>query len=133
MARLTLDACVAIALLDRRDPHHQSAVDEVAAADSTGVDLLLPATALSETLVSFARAGMVEHARAAIASMGIATVVLSEEIAARAATIRATEKDLRLPDALVVATALEHESMLLTYDRSLKAAATRLGVHRSAA
>jgi predicted nucleic acid-binding protein len=57
MGALILDASVLIGLLDTGDAHHQTAVDDVEAADRSGHVLHAPANAYSEALVAFARAG----------------------------------------------------------------------------
>jgi predicted nucleic acid-binding protein len=119
VAALILDASVLIGLLDTADAHHQRAVDDVDGADSAGDTLLVPASAYSEALVSFARAGRTTDARDAIAAMGIIIVAMSQEIAERAAEIRAQHDRLRLPDAIVLATARELRADLLTYDNTL--------------
>lgn len=119
MATLILDASVLIGLLDTADAHHSAAVEEVEAADRQGTALLTPASAYSEALVSFARAGRVGDARAAIAGMGIAVTPLTAVIAERAAGLRAAHDRLRLPDAIVLATAHDLGGDLLTYDDRL--------------
>ncbi len=119
MAALILDASVLIGLLDTADAHHHQAVEQVDHADAGGTTLLAPASAYSEALVSFARAGRTADARDAIAAMGIIVVAMSQEIAERAAEIRARHDRLRLPDAIVLATAREHGAELLTYDDRL--------------
>lgn len=119
MGALILDASVLIGLLDTADAHHQMAIDDVEAADRSGRVLLAPASAYSEALVAFARAGRVTEARNAIASMGITVTPLSAPIAERAAQIRSDHDRLRLPDALVLATARELGGELLTYDDRL--------------
>jgi predicted nucleic acid-binding protein len=116
---LILDASVLIALLDTADAHHERSIKDVEAADRDGRRLLLPASAHSEALVAFARAGRIDDARQAIASMGIAVAPLSETIAERAAELRAQHNRLRLPDAIVLATAQERRGELLSYDRRL--------------
>jgi predicted nucleic acid-binding protein len=116
---LILDASVLIGLLDTADAHHDRSIDDVEAADRTGRRLLLPASAYSETLVAFARAGRLPEARNAIADMGIAVVPLTQSIAERAAELRASHQRLRLPDAIVLATAQEEGGELLSYDRRL--------------
>jgi predicted nucleic acid-binding protein len=116
---LILDASVLIGLLDTADTHHESAVDDVEAADREGRQLLVPASAYSETLVAFARARRLEEARRAIAAMGITIVSLTDTIAERAAELRARHTRLRLPDAMVLATAQEMGGSLLSYDRKL--------------
>jgi len=116
---LILDASVLIGLLDSVDAHHDSAVDEVEAADQDGISLLIPASAYSEGLVSFARASRLADAREAIAAMGISVEPLTAAIAELAAELRAGHKRLRLPDAIVLATALHRSARLLTYDDQL--------------
>jgi predicted nucleic acid-binding protein len=123
---LTLDASVLIGLLDTADRHHDRAVDDVEAADGDGRKLLLPASAYSEVLVAFARARRLDEARRAIAAMGIMIVPLTERIAERAAELRACRSGLRLPDAIVLATAQELGGSLLSYDRKLSALAVKL-------
>ncbi len=125
MAALILDASVLIGLLDTADAHHHRAVDDVDAADRAGDTLLTPASAYSEALVSFARARRTPDARDAIAAMGITVVEMSQEIAERAAEIRAQHDRLRLPDAVVLATARELRADLLTYDDTLTKIATQ--------
>lgn len=119
MEALILDASVLIGLLDTADDHHDRAVDDVEAADREGQQLLLPASAYSETLVAFARARRLDEARQAIAAMGITVVPLTDAIAERAAELRARHNRLRLPDAIVLATAQEMGASLLSYDRKL--------------
>lgn len=123
MGSLILDASVAIGLLDTADAHHGRAVDDVEAADREGRELQLPASAYSEALVAFARSGRLGDARDALAAMGISVVHLTEAIAERAAELRARHDTLRLPDAIVLATAQVHSGELLSYDRRL----SRLG------
>jgi predicted nucleic acid-binding protein len=116
---LILDASVLIGLLDTEDSHHDRVVDEVDQADRADHQLLAPASAYSEALIAFARAGRVNDARDAIAGMGITVVPLTAPIAERAAELRARHDALRLPDALALATAHEHDGALLTYDERL--------------
>jgi predicted nucleic acid-binding protein len=119
VAALILDATVLIGLLDTADAHHAVAIDDVEAADRAGTPLLTPASAYSEALVSFARAGRVADAREAVAGMGISVTPLTSMIAERAAQLRAGHDGLRLPDAIVLATAQNLDADLLTYDDRL--------------
>ncbi len=119
MAALILDASVLIGLLDTADVHHGSAVDDVEVADQAGTSLLTSASAYSEALVSFARAGRVTDARMAIAAMGISVEPLTAAIAELAAVSRSNHERLRLPDAIVLATAQHLSAPLLTYDDQL--------------
>jgi predicted nucleic acid-binding protein len=125
VAALILDASVLIGLLDTSDPHHTTAVDDVEAADRGGHSLQAPASAYSETLVAFARADRVPEARASVEGMGITVTPLTAPIAERAAALRAAHPRLRLPDALVLATARELGADLLTYDDQLARVAQR--------
>lgn len=120
MGSLILDASVLIGLLDRADGHHNRAVDDVEQADQAGRALIAPASAYGEALVAFARAGRTHEARDALASMGIAIAPLTATMAERAAEVRASHKNLRLPDAIVLACAEELQSELLTYDDRLR-------------
>jgi predicted nucleic acid-binding protein len=119
VGKLILDASVLIGLLDTLDAHHAAAVDDVEAADLRGTNLFAPASAYSEALVSFARAGRLSDARDAIAAMGIAVTPLSAVIGESAAQLRATHDRLRLPDAIVLATARVLDAEPLTYDDRL--------------
>ena len=119
MGALILDASVLIGLLDTAEAHHDRSIDDVEAADREGQQLLLPASAYSETLVAFARAGRLDDAREAIIAMGITVVPLTDTIAEQAAELRAGRERLRLPDAIVLATAEELDGRLLSYDRRL--------------
>ena len=125
MATLILDASVLIGLLDTSDSHHAAALDDVETADNAGRSVQTPASAYSETLVAFARANRVADARESVAGMGITVTPLTARIAERAAALRAQHRRLRLPDALVLATARELEADLLTYDIPLARVAQR--------
>jgi predicted nucleic acid-binding protein len=116
---LILDASVLIGLLDTADAHHERAINDVETADRDGRELWLPASAYSETLVAFARAGRLDEARQAVGAMGITVVPLTDTIAERGAELRARHDRLRLPDAIVLATAQELGGRLLSYDRRL--------------
>jgi predicted nucleic acid-binding protein len=104
---LILDASVLIGLLDDADAHHQRAVDDVEAADEASTELITPASAYSEAMVAFACVDRISDAREAIAAMGIRVSPLDARTAERAAELRARYSGLRLPDAIVLATAHE--------------------------
>jgi PIN domain nuclease of toxin-antitoxin system len=57
-----------------------------------------------------------KDARDAIAGMGVSVVPLTAPIAERATELRALHDAPWLPDALVLATAHEHDGSLITYD-----------------
>lgn len=119
MGALILDASVLIGLLDSADVHHERAISDVETADQAGRSLVAPASAYSEALVAFARAGRLAEAREAIAAMGIAIASLTAPIAERAARLRAEHGRLRLPDAMVLACSQELGGELLSYDEGL--------------
>ncbi len=110
MALTVIDAGVIIAVLDSADAHHEVAKDALRDALAHGEALVLPASAYAEVLVApFRRneesAGVVDSF---IDSMPAAVQPITREIARAAALLRAQHGTrLRLPDALVVATALD--------------------------
>jgi predicted nucleic acid-binding protein len=120
MGSLILDASVLIALLDRADPHHARAVDDVEAADDDGDPLVAPASAYGEALVAFARESRLDDAREAILAMGIEVAPLDAGTAEQAAALRARHDRLRLPDAMVLATSRQLGGRLLSYDQRLQ-------------
>lgn len=120
MGPLILDASVLIAILDTADAHHSRAVDDVDAADQQGRSIVTPASAYSEALVAFARVDRIADARNAIVAMGITVAILDAAVSERAAALRAKHDHLRLPDAMVWATAIQLDGQLLSYDKRLK-------------
>ena len=119
MALVVLDASVVIAFLDSRDAHHEAAVAALRAHRSD--DVVLPASAYAEILVEPLRRGVeaVTHVQQFVTGLVIRIEPLSAEIARRAAELRARHAFLRLPDALVIATA-DHlnATAVLTGDRA---------------
>lgn len=109
MGLTVLDAGVIIAILDASDVHHQAAVDALIVAREHRDTLVLPASAYAECLVSPYRRG--PEAVAVVDSFVDALPAhiepASRAIASGAAELRARHAGgLRLPDALVVATAV---------------------------
>ncbi len=119
MALVVLDASVVIAFLDAADAHHRAAVAALTSVQSD--ELVLPASAYAEMMVGPARRGRQASAAARefVADFGLRVEPISTDIAERAAILRATHRALKLPDALVIATAdvLEATSVL-TADRT---------------
>ncbi len=109
MALIVLDAGVVIAVLDANDARHVAAMAAVAAAMDRGDDLVLPASAYAEILVAPHRRGpeAVATVDAFLDALPAAIEPATRVVAARAARLRAAHGTaLRLPDALVIATAL---------------------------
>lgn len=115
-----LDAGVIIAFLDGADAHHNAARSALSTSLDNAERLAIAASALAECLVGPARRSTkaVELVRTVIDRLPVSVVHLDEEIATQAAMLRARHRSLKLPDALVIATA-EHSSAdrLITTDR----------------
>jgi predicted nucleic acid-binding protein len=115
-----LDAGVLIGFLDGSDVHHQAARDVFADALRAGDRLAMAASAFAECLVGPARRGAtdVRIVRDFVERVPVAIVPLDVDMAVSAARLRATHRTLRLPDALVIATAIEDAAdHLITTDR----------------
>ena len=116
MALIVLDASVVIAHLDPDDALHDAATSTL--LEHAEDDLRLPASAYAESLVDPARRGRLDETRAALAALELQVVPIDRPLAERAASIRARERGLRLPDALVLACGdLLAADAILTADR----------------
>lgn len=120
MALIHLDAGVVIGFLDGNDAHHRSAHQVFTELHREADGIEMAASALAECLVGPAR-----HDSEAIVTvlhsldrLGVRIVNLDSAIAAEAARLRAAHRQIRLPDALVIATArLRNADRLVTTDR----------------
>lgn len=117
MGAVTLDASAAIGFLDPSDAHHERAVSSVRELDRS--ELIMPASAYSETLVRPLADGNAEAVERFVDGLQIEIVSLDRALARRAAALRAEHGSLRLPDAIVLATAQAREADLLTFDDRL--------------
>ena len=116
---IVVDASVLIAFLDSDDVHHRGAITALTAV--RGEALILPASAYAEVLVGPLRRGRdaTQIIDEALHDLSIEVAPLTREIAARAARLRASQSGLRLPDALVLATADGlGATVVLTADRA---------------
>jgi predicted nucleic acid-binding protein len=102
-----LDAGVLIGVLDASDAHHGAARRALAAARERGDRLVVPASAYAEILVGPAAAGpqQVQTVDEFLARLPATVEAITPDMARRAAHLRARHRRLRLPDALVIATA----------------------------
>ena len=108
-----LDAGVLIAILNSDDAHHERAREALAAALKRGDRLIVPASAYAEILVAPLRqsAASGDAVAAFLGALPASVEPATREIARRAAELRASHGTrLRLPDALVVATAVALEA-----------------------
>jgi predicted nucleic acid-binding protein len=128
VAIVVLDASVVIALLDARDQNHAAAVSALGRAREE--TLILPASAYAEVLVDPWRRGQdaVSVVRQLVTDLGIHIQPLSADVAERAARLRAEQGSLRLPDALVLATADVLAATALTCHRAWVRASRRARV-----
>jgi predicted nucleic acid-binding protein len=128
VAIAVLDASVVIALLDARNAHHAAAVTAIGQARRES--LVLPASAYAEVLVDPWRRGQdaVAVVKRFVFDLGIHVEPLTADVAERAARLRADHGVLRLPDALVLATADALAATVLTCDRAWPRASRRARV-----
>ena len=120
MALTVLDAGVVIAVIEQSDAHHDAAERAVAVALKAGQRLVLPVAAYAEVLVkpSGAGADAVRIVDEFIDSLPAAVEPITRPIASEAARLHSAHgRALRLPDALVIATARSiGASQILTTD-----------------
>lgn len=120
MGLIHLDAGVIIGLLDASDAHHCDARTVLDNTLRDGESVAMAASALAECLVGPARQSddAVDTVRNLVGRVPISVVSVDVEVATTAARLRAAHRGLRLPDALVIATAIEaHAERLVTTDR----------------
>ena len=125
MGLVHLDAGVVIGFLDADDAHHEASRFVLASAVEDAHTIAIAASVLAECLVGPARRGEQAMAtvRAVIERVPMTVIDLGPEIATRAAVLRSQHRRLRLPDALVIATAAESDAeRLVTTDRRWPAA-----------
>ncbi len=120
MGVIVLDAGIIIAALDGSDAHHGAAVRALRDARDGGDTLVVPASAYAEALVGPSRRGAdaIATVEAFLRALPASVEPASRDIAHGAAGLRAVHgSSLRLPDALVLATAqVLHADTVLTTD-----------------
>ena len=132
MALVVLDSSVVIAFLDPDDALHEPAVP--ALTDHRHDELVIPASVYAEILVGPYRRGSeaVAEVEAFRADLDVRVEAVTEAIARAAARLRSGSRSLRLPDALVIATADEIDAeKVLTGDASWAAISRRVTLVRS--
>jgi predicted nucleic acid-binding protein len=113
-----------IALFNPEDSHHNQALRELEELNSAPA---MSSLVLAELLVDFesSDSGSVSGTLNQIQKTFSSITAVSVEIAVQAAKIRSDQK-ISLADAIVIATALEEESHLLTFDKSMKVVYERI-------
>ncbi len=122
---IVLDASVLIAHLDRDDAQHDRADSLLFGA--VGEELAASPLTLAEVLVGPARHGQIDRAAAALRTLQIASVTLTEDAPVLLAMLRAGT-GLKLPDCCVLLAAEQTQAALATFDDRLAAAARERGV-----
>ena len=121
MGVTVLDAGVVIAGLDRDDAHYAAAAQALGTARDRGDSFVVPASAYAEILVRPATEGPATIARVDAALDAMAIAIADADRGATSGDVAARHPSLRLPDALVIATAIELAAdHLLTTDRRWK-------------
>ena len=127
MGLTVIDAGVLIGFLDESDAHHDTSTRELEGARRKG-EIVIPASALAESMVAPARHGdaSLDAVREFVERLPLGVAQLDAEIAIIAAQVRAQfGPRLKLPDALVIATAINLEAdFLITTDRGWPSSAT---------
>lgn len=131
MGLTILDAGVVIGFLERGDIHHAAAREAMEQARAAGDRTVIAASAYSEVLVGAVRGGedAVATVERFVAAFPIEVVDIDSIIALDAARLRAEHGPrLRLPGALVVATARVHKAQLLVTTDHRWPSASALGL-----
>jgi predicted nucleic acid-binding protein len=126
VARVALDADIVIAFLDAGDDQHATAVAQLRPRLTAGDELLAAATVYAESIVRPLQQGTDATVDEFFDAAGISIVPIDRAVARRAATLRAEQPSLRLPDAMSLATAIQTDSALLTLDKKLRQIARRV-------
>jgi predicted nucleic acid-binding protein len=126
MGLAVVDASVLIATIDTQDRHHEHATRELKAARQQHT-LALPAVAFSEALVVPYRTSKSEgrSVEGGLRRLGRVEPI-TDRIASRAAQIHA-KRQIKLPDALILATAFELRAQeILTFDERWRSVDARV-------
>jgi len=122
---IVLDASVLIGHFEPTDAHHAQATELLKS------HILEPFAAsvltLSEVYVGAARAGQADRLRQLLARLEVESLGLPAEAAARLGELRAST-GLKMPDCCVLYAAEQQGAALATFDATLAARASALGV-----
>jgi predicted nucleic acid-binding protein len=124
---IVLDASVLIAVLTPEDEHHRVALAMFTRAVGAAEDFFVNTVTLAEALVLPTQQGRVEEQSIAIAELGVVEVPFPRSAAHTLARLR-VDTGLKLPDCIVLLTALDQRGTLATFDDRLRRAALDQGV-----
>jgi len=124
---IVLDASALIAVLTPGDEHHRAALAIFARAVGAAQDFMVNSVTLAEALVFPKRQGRVAEQLAAITELGVVEVPFPLGAAQHLAQLR-VDTGLKLPDCIVLLTALHQRGILATFDDRLRRAALDQGV-----
>ena len=113
---IAVDAGALIALVDGSDSHHRWAVDFF--IQSTGAELAVSALTMAEIMVHPAKKGTADQFAKRLAGLQMKVIPVDGEDSSALARLRA-ESRLRMPDAVVLHTALTLSQALATTDMDL--------------
>ena len=122
---IVLDAGVLIAAFSSTDKHHEWALKFL--RDTAADELIVSALTFAEVLVAPARANIVDEFRRSIEPIGFRIDDLTPGDAVSLARVR-SETGLKMPDAVVLNTALKHSCELATTDAALAQKAASRGI-----
>lgn len=106
MAIALLDSSAIVGYLDAGDPFHASAVAAVERVLRASDRLAISVISWAELMTGAKRGHHEEHAvREFVEELAIIVLSVNRPIAERAAEVRARERSLKMPDALILATA----------------------------
>jgi predicted nucleic acid-binding protein len=120
MGPVILDSSVLLAVMDPRDALHGPASEAVREEYRAGQSFVIPTTVLAEVLVGAARQGedIAAELEARIDRLVADVRAIDRAVARRAAELRAGNKAIKLPDALVIATGQVADALtILTADK----------------
>jgi predicted nucleic acid-binding protein len=121
---IVVDASVVVAATEPGDIHHRRAVEFLAATPPE--ELFIHPLTLAEVLVGGVRQSQGQALAKAITAAGLTTPAM-EPTPLQLATVRVTT-GLKMPDAVVVATAQTLGASIATFDLDLAKKATAVGV-----
>jgi predicted nucleic acid-binding protein len=129
MGAVVLDASVILALFDQSDDHFASASEAVTRHRAAKDSFVVPASVVAEVLVGACRQGTETRRLAQLDRTFGPPRPVDSAVALAAARLRAGHRALRLPDALVLATAqVDAADVILTSDRSWRRIDARVQV-----